>query len=231
MTHPILDQHAKASASDASEDWMAFYQALSGTGLIVPLHGSQDEVATPVTVQVEGLQAVLAHTDMDSYAASLTQPGEYAEIAGVELARMLSDQNTPLSLHADTPILISPDQLSWIAQTFGAEVTRATGSGVSVRTPDLPPLEVMEQLGKTVGALGADCPEAWLVSMSAEGEPEELVLVLGLNQDLRKIEGQVAETVTRAIQAVTDQPFAVACPDRGAPLMDTARKTGIGIGG
>lgn len=231
MTHPILDQHAKAEVSDASDDWMAFYQALSGTGLIVPLHRTAGEVATPQTIGIEGVDAVLAYVDMDSYAEALTQPGEYAEIAGVELARMLAEQNAPLSLHAPSPIVITPDQLSWIAQTFGAEVTRATGAGVSVRKPDLPPLEVMEQLGKTIGALGADCPEAWLVSMGAEGEPDELVLVLGLNQDLRKIEAQVAETVTRAIQAVTDQPFAVACPDRGAPLMDTARRTGIGIGG
>ena len=231
MKHPIFRQHAKASASDAIDDWMAFYQALAGTGLIVPLKASAGETAQPVTLQQDGIEAVLAHADMDSYASALSEPGEYAEIAGVELAAMLSAQKTALSLYSDPMILTAGEQLAWIAQTFGAEVTRATGAGVSVNTPDLPPLPLMEQLGKTVGALGTDCPEAWLVAMSTPGEDDELVLVLGLSDAVRKMEGQIAETVTRAIQAVTDQPFAVACPDRGAPLMDTARKSGIGIGG
>ena len=231
MTHPILDLHAKAAASDKTDDWLAFYQALAGTGLIVPLVETAGETARPRTTTHHEIEAVVAHVDMTSFASALTEPGEYAEIAGVELARMLSAQNSALSLQAEPPIVVLPEQLTWIAETFGAEVTRATGTGVSVRTPELPPMAVMEQLGKTVGALGADCPEAWLVAMSAEGEADELVLVLGLTDAVRKMEGQIAETVTRAIQAVTDQPFAVACPDRGAPLMDTARKTGIGIGG
>lgn len=231
MSHPVFSMHAKAVESDATDDWMTFYQALAGIGLIVPLTASAGEIAKPVTIMQNGVDAVLAYVDMDAYASSLTEPGEYVEIAGVELAAMLSDQGSALSIYANPAILIAPDQLSWIAQTFGAEVTRATGAGVSVRTPDLPALPVMEQLGKTVGALGADCPEAWLVAMSAEDESDELVLVLGLTDAVRKMEGQIAETVTRAIQAVTDQPFAVACPDRGAPLMDTARRAGIGIGG
>ena len=231
MNQAIIDQHARAVASDATEDWMAFYQALSGTGLIVPLLGMSGPSARPVTVRIDGVETVMAHTDMDSYASVLTEPGEYAEIAGVELAAMLAAENVALSVYAEPPVIIAPDHLAWIARTFGAEVTRATGAGVSITTPDLPTLQVMEQLGKTVGALGADCPEAWLVSMSADEEPGELVLVLGLTDEVRKMEGQIAETVTRAIQAVTDQPFAVACPDRGAPLMASARKSGIGIGG
>ncbi len=231
MTHPIIEQHGKAAETDTTEDWMAFYQALSGTGLIVPLTEMAGDSARPTTVSIDGFETVMSHIDMDSYAAALTKPGEYAEIAGVELATMLASQNTALALHADPPIVITADQLTWIAKTFGAEVTRATGAGVAVKTPDLPPLEVMEQLGKTIGALGADCPEAWLVSMSEDEGTKELVLVLGLTDGVRKMESHIAETVTRAIQAVTDQPFAVACRDRGSPLMDTARKNGIGIGG
>lgn len=231
METPLFDLHAAALASDASDDWMTFYQAFAGTALIVPLQESAGETAKPMTTLLDGAEAVLSHADIGSYASAIDTPGEYAEIAGVELAAMLSSQDTPLMIQFEPPIVILTDQLRWIAETYGAEVTRATGAGVSVRTPELPPLDVMEQLGKTVGALGADCPEAWLVSMSAEGDADELVLVLGLTDELRRIEAEVAETVTRAIQAVTDQPFAVACPDRGAPLMDTARKTGIGIGG
>lgn len=231
MDNALTDLHAAALASEANEDWMAFYQALAGTALIVPLHETPGETAKPVTILYEGVEAVLCHQDIASYAAAIDTPGEYAEIAGVELAELLVQEDTPLLLKSVPEILVIVDQLTWIAQTYGAEVTRAVGAGVSIRTPDLPPLEVMEQLGKTVGALGADCPEAWLVSMAAEGEDDELVLVLGLSDELGRIESEVAETVTRAIQAVTDQPFAVACPDRGAPLMASARKSGIGIGG
>lgn len=177
------------------------------------------------------MEAVLCYPDITSYAANIETPGEYAEIAGVELAGMLEDHETPLVLQSEPWVLITAEQLRWISQTYGAEVTRATGAGVSIQTPDLPPLEVMEQLGKTVGALGTGCPEAWLVSMSESEGRSELVLVMGLSDDLRQIEAEVAETITRAIQAVTELPFAVACPDRGAPLMASARTTGIGIGG
>lgn len=230
MPHLLFDLHRTATTSDTTDDWMAFWQALAGTALIVPLQDAPGETAKPQTKEHDGAEAVIAYPDMHAYASALTEPGEYAEIAGTELAGMLADQGAALALQGDTPVLILSDQLAWIAQTYGAEVTRATGAGVTVQTPDLPPLELMEQLGKTVGALGDGCPEAWLIAMASEGETAELVLVLGLSDDLRRMEAEVAETVTRAIQAVTDQPFAVACPDRGAPLMASARKAGIGIG-
>ena len=45
------------------------------------------------------------------------------------------------------------------------------------------------------------------------------------------METAIAETVTRAVQPVTDRPVAVACPPRGSALMAAARAHGIGIGG
>ena len=63
-----------------------------------------------------------------------------------------------------------------------------------------------------------------------EGEPE-LVLVLGLSDGLREMETEIAETVTRAVQSVSGLPIAVACADRGSPMMGAARRHGIGIGG
>lgn len=231
MTHPLFELHRNAAASDLPSDWMAFYQVLAGTALIVPLDEVAGETAKPATIVADGMTCVAAYPDIDGYASAIDRPGDYAEIAGVQLAAMLSAESTGLSIRTDPPIVVGAGQLTWIAETFGAEVTRATGAGVSIRTPDLPALEVMEQLGRTVGALGQDCPEAWLVAMSPEDGPDELVLVLGLADDVRRMETRIAETVTRAIQSVTDQPFAVACPDRGAPLMARAREAGIGIGG
>lgn len=231
MTHPLFDLHQKAAASDLPSDWMAFYQVLSGTALIVPVVDMAGETARPATAIADGMTCVVAYPDIDSYASAIDEPGDYAEIAGVQLAGMLSAESTGLSIRTDPPIVVGADQMAWIAETFGAEVTRATGAGVSIRTPEPPTLEVMEQLGRTVGALASDCPEAWLVSMSSDDGADELVLVLGLADGVRRMETRIAETVTRAIQSVTDQPFAVACPDRGAPLMARAREVGIGIGG
>ena len=232
MTTPSLPLlHSTALSSDAQSDWMAFYQVLAGTSLVVPLEAVSGETARPVLEQHDGVEAVPAYLSMSDYASALSEPGGYAELAGAELASLLNGQATPLLLKCAPLIVVAPDQLSWIARTFGAEVTRATGAGVSVSRPALPALEVMEALGQTVGALGQDCPEAWLVQMTEpDGEPE-LVLVLGLADGVRAMEGQIAETITRAIQAVTERPFAVACSDRGAPLMASARENGIGIGG
>lgn len=231
MTEPLHDLYQTAENTDTEPDWMAFYQAFSGTALIVPLQDTAGDTAKPVTVQKDGIACVVAYPNIDTYASSIEEPGDYAEVAGVQLAGMLVKELCSLVIRTASPITLGPEKLTWIADTFGAEVTRATGAGVSVRTPDLPALEVMEMLGKTVGALGADCPEAWLVAMSTEDEADELVLVLGLADNVRRMEMQIAETVTRAIQSVISQPFAVACPDRGAPLMATARQVGIGVGG
>lgn len=227
----ILDDlHATALASDRHEDWAQFYQALAGTSLVLPLEEAAGTTARPRLTEHEGIRAVPAYPSVEAYAEALSEPGHYAEIAGAELAALIAPEALPLVVHADSALVVTPEQLGWIAETYGAEVTRATGQGVEVTAPDLPPLEVMEVLGQSVGALGAECPEAWLVAMSTPDEAPELVLVLGLASGLAEIEGEVAETLTRAVQAVTDQPFAVACPDRGAPLMATARRVGIGIG-
>ena len=228
----ILDDlHGTALGSDRVEDWAAFYQILAGTTLVIPLETAAGETARPRLMAHEGIDTLPAWTSMEAFASALADPGHYAELAGVELASALAGQDTPLLIHADGPLVLSPEQLDWIAETYGAEVTRATGQGVQVTEPELPPLAVMEILGQSVGALGADCPEAWLVAMTAPEEETELVLVLGLAGGVREMEGQLAETLTRAVQAVTDRPFAVACPDRGSPLMDTARRVGVGVGG
>ncbi|MEM1298728.1 MAG: hypothetical protein AAGH68_05555 [Pseudomonadota bacterium] len=197
---------------------------------MIPLEDAAGETARPRLATHEGVDVLPAWISIEAFAGALSDPGHYAELAGAELAGALAGQATPLLIHGEGPLLISPEQLDWIATTFGAEVTRATGQGVQVTAPELPPLAVMEVLGASVSALGADCPEAWLVAMATPDEEPEMVLVLGLADSVRDMEGQLAETLTRAVQAVTDRPFAVACPDRGAPLMDTARRVGVGIG-
>lgn len=227
----LTSLHNAAAASDAQSDWMAFYQTLAGTALVIPLSEAATETARPALADHQGVAAVEAYADMLDYAGALKSAGNYAEISGADLAAMLRGQAVPVLLRAGAdPILITPEQLDWIAQTFGAEVVRAEGAGVEVTTPELPALALMEALGKTVGALGADCPEAWLVTLAEPGEPGELVLVLGLSGEAERMQDQIAETVTRAVQAATDQRFAVACPGRGSRLMDIARRTGVGIG-
>ncbi len=232
MEQPSLfDLHARAVASEERADWMVFYQSFAGLKMIVPLKGAAAETATPELVTHDGVEAVPAFPDMAAYAASLSKPGHYLEMAGAELAEGLQDQTAPLVIQNGqaAPILLTPSQLGWIARTFRAEVVRAEGSGVTVSTPeDLPP-STLEVLGKTVAALGDDCSEAWLVSMSEPDGNPELVLALGLTEAGRAMEGQIAETIARTIQAVTKMPFAVACPRPDEPFIAAARKYGIGI--
>lgn len=230
----LLDSYNKASAADDPAQWIPFYQALAGTSLIVALETREGDKVAPRTIAYEGSTTVLAFADMQVFAAALTTPTDYVELDGAELCGLLQGQDTPLLVHLDQhhpAMMISTEAQDWIAQTFGAEVTRRATEGVSVAAPDLPDLPLMQALGEAVGALGGDCPEAWLVSLtSAETEPE-LVLVLGLSDQATRMETEIAETVTRSIQAVTDHRFAVACPGRGSALMASARKHGIGIGG
>lgn len=231
MTDPDLTQlHATALTSGLAEDWAAFCRVLAGTTLIVPIDGGHGDTIRPQTQQMDGVEILAVYPTIDQFAEALETPGACAEVAGAELATMLRGQKCGLAIHADPPLLVSTEQLDWIASTFAAEVTRAVGAGVSVTSPALPELPVMEALGQAVSALGQDCPEAWLVEMTAEDTETELVLVLGLSDSAQRIEAQLAETITRTVQAATDRAFAVACPGRGSPLMDAARRNGVGVG-
>lgn len=234
MTAPDLAAlYQTAVTSDATADWHRVWQTFAGMAWVVPLDGQDGDTVRPRLVQDDGIDLVQAFPDMTAYADAIAEPGHYAELDGAQLAAMLAPAGVPLGLWL-TPGALTPipsDRLDWIAATFRADVDRADSAGVTVAAPDLPAPELVEALGQTVGALGRDCPEAWLVTMTEPGAAPELVLVLGLSDDARRIEGQIAETVTRAVQAVADQPMAVACPARASALMQTARRTGIGIGG
>lgn len=223
-----------AATTDRQEDWLTLYRAVAGTLMVVPLSDQTGETARPRLVSHDGLSAVQAFDRMDTFAASLKEPSDYAELSGAHLAQLLDGQDTALLVQTSTgemPILIDQAALAWIAMTFGADVEREAAEGVTVSAPPAPDLALMQALGEAVGALGADCPEAWLVQMTDTEGGSELVLVLGLSDAARRMEGDIAETVTRAVQPATNERFAVACPDRGSALMDTARRTGIGIGG
>lgn len=228
----LFDLHKTAVASEDRADWMRFYQAFAGRRLIVPLADAAGVTARPALITRNGIQAVQAFPDMAAYAVSLVRPGHYAEMSGAELAEGLGGQDTPLMLldGPEPPIVLNPGQLGWIARTFQAEVVRAEGAGVTVSTPEDLPAATLEMLGKTIEALGVDCRAAWLVSMTEPDGQAELVLALDLAESARKMEEQIAETIARTVQAVTKQPFAVACPRPDEPFLAAARKFGIGIG-
>lgn len=232
-TDRLAPLFAAASESDDLTDWQVLWQALAGSGLILPLKGQLGELVQPKLTKIDGVDAVEVFADMDSYAEQLEEPADYAEMDGAQLASMAVSLDMPLAVKlADGQILIVPPAaVDWIASTFRADVDRADSAGVHVSAPDLPPVSVVEAMGQTIGSLGADCPEAWLVHMAEEESEPELVLVLGLADGLRDMETEIAEAVTRAVQSVSGQPIAVACADRGSPMMDAARRHGIGIGG
>lgn len=222
-----------ALGTDDRADWHRLWQAVAGTALVLPLDGPAEDSLSPVVVETADGVAVRAFESLDAFAAAIRTPTDQAEIAGAELARMMQGQGAGISVELEdgTPLLVPAETVDWIAATWGAEVAHSERAGVNVTDPGLPDPEVIQALGEGVGALGADCPEAWLVAMTEPGGAPELVLVLGLADSARKAEQAIAEALTRSIQALTDQPFAVACPDRGSALMATARKVGIGIGG
>ena len=177
--------HEAALATDAAGDWQRLWQALAGTALVLPLHAAAEDGAPlrPHSTDRDGTETITAFAGMELFAESLATPADYAEIDGAQLAGMLSGQGAALAvtLAADTaPLTVPPEVLDWIARTYLAEVDRAEGAGVSVAAPALPAPEVVEAMGQTVAALGADCPEAWLVALVEPGGTPELALVLGL---------------------------------------------------
>ena len=229
----LTDLNRAAEESDGRADWLRLWQAVAGTRLVVPVADPAADRVRPETVEIDGTTAVVSFEDMEAFASRLNEPGACAEIDGADLANMLAGSDHALAIttsDVDKPLIFSVDVLAWIARTFRAEVSRSDAEGVRVTAPELPDAAAIELMGQTIDALGDDCPEAWLVAMTAEDGNAEPVLVLGLSDRVARIEGEIAETVTRAIQAGMSQPISVACADRGSPLMHRARECGIGIG-
>ena len=227
---PLLDT---AQASDARTDWLALWQAIAGTRLVVPVANPDANRVQPNVISVSGIPAVQAFEDMETFAANLDQPGACAEIDGADLSNMLSGSDHALAIALPgraEPLFLSTDVVDWIARTYRAHVDRADAEGVRLSAPALPSPEAIALLGQTIDALGDDCPEAWLVAMTEDGAEPEQVLVLGLSDRVANIESEIAETVTRAIQSGLSNRIAVACAARGSQLMHRARECGIGIG-
>lgn len=222
-----------ARASDARTDWLKLWQVIAGTRLVVPIADPNAPRVQPKVISVAGMPAVLAYENMETFAAALTEPGACAEIEGADLAQMLAGAELALAITVPgkrDPLTVTADVVDWIARTYRARVDRMQAEGVRVSAPKLPEPETIELLGQTVAALGEDCPEAWLVALTADGSAPEPVLVLGLADRVATIEAEIAETVTRAIQAGLAAPISVACAARGSALMHRARECGIGIG-
>lgn len=225
--------HNTAQTSDERTDWLKLWQAIAGTRLVVPIADPNAARVQPQVVSVAAMPAVQAYEDMETFASALTQPGACAEIDGADLAQMLAGSEFALAITMPgqpDPLLITTETVDWIARTYRARVDRSQADGVRLSAPALPEPEMIALLGQTVAALGEDCPEAWLVAMTAEGGPPEPVLVLGLSDRVAGIESEIADTVTRAIQAGLSTPISVACAARGSALMHRARECGIGIG-
>lgn len=225
--------NAAALHSDDRTDWLRLWQAVAGTRLVVPVADPTADRIQPQVINVAGIPAVQAYEDMDGFAAALKEPGACAEIDGADLAQMLVGSDHALAIITQSlsePLLLSIEVVEWIARTYRAKVDRANAEGVRIAAPALPEPETVELLGQTIDALGDDCPEAWLVAMTAENAAPEPVLILGLSDRVADMEAEIAETVTRAIQSGLSNPISVACAARGSPLMHRARECGIGIG-
>lgn len=230
-TRPDLFALARtAQASDDRADWLRLWQALAGTALVLPLQGSAGETISPRLDEETG--AVLAYPSLEAMAASLTTPADYAQLDGAALADMLAPERLTLRIPGTTDILVPAEAIAWIAQTYRADVDEADLAGVRVAAVADPDPALLQALGDSVTALGTACTEAWLITLSAPDTPDgtgELTLVLALSADAAKAEAEIAHALTRAIQAVSTEPLAVACPAPNASLLAAARSYGIGI--
>ncbi|MEM0989595.1 MAG: hypothetical protein AAGK00_11980 [Pseudomonadota bacterium] len=223
---PLVTLHAAAIASDSRDDWRAFYQALAGTLLVVPItEAEQLDLA-----EGDAGPIAQAYLSLELYAGSIDTVARHAEVPGNELSRLLADAGVPLEVITGAePVLLGKDQLAWIADTYGAEVTRDVNQGVRIAAPDQLAPQLLDVIGQSVAALGPSCRAASLVTMTDQQGDAELVLVLVFDSRDPELEGRLAETVTRAVQAVTDQRFAVACPDPDSALAARAAEIGIGV--
>ena len=140
-TERLARLYAAATESDDLTDWQALWQALAGSGLILPLKGQLGELVQPQLTKIDGVEAVEVFADIDSYADQLEEPSDYAEMDGAQLASMAASLDMPLAVKlADGQILIVPRQQSTGSPLPSGQMLIGLTAPASMSAPRTSPL-------------------------------------------------------------------------------------------
>lgn len=161
--------------SDAAR--LAFYEALSGAELTLPLGADAGQDVEPQTEDHDGVPHVIAHdraTDLGG--------ADVASLSGLALATMLAGQGAGLALRhgAPRPLLIAPEALDWLSRSLadGPEATEARP--LTLRPPAGLPESLLGALDRRIAQGEGLATEAWLAAVDwSDGTTGHLLAILG----------------------------------------------------
>ncbi|NAZ36452.1 SseB family protein [Rubellimicrobium sp. CFH 75288] len=187
---------------------LAFFEALSGAELVLPLSGEgEGDSVEPETADLGGIPHVIAH---DGPAALSGPVRPTATLSGLALAQMLAGQGAgvALRLSGGEEIAVSPEALDWLARHLAAGPERAEARPRTVFPPrGLPPALLSALDRRLAGAQGL-AAAAWLAAVEWED---------GTRGHLLAVEGArpgAEEAIAASVHA------AVALSDAGGVRLD-----------
>ena len=226
---------AEGGAGGDEVGWLRFYEGFAAQRLIVPVEANpgNEASARPVTLALETGEVALAFDTEARFTAFIVAPTEFISLTGAELARAMAPLDAGVALNpgvAPGETVLDARALAWIATHSGAEVAVAEmPGGARILPPADPEAALLEALATRLAEMGGHVDEAWLAGVDAPNGATAYLCVLCPSGEAAAIAAEIAAELTRIGQSRTARPFSVAVAPPDGPLLDAARRLGIGL--
>lgn len=173
---PLDRAHARAEATGAEADRLAFWSRLAEAELHLVLDG--EDGPAPRLLEVEGAPHALAF-DTALRLASFAGAAPTAILSGRTLAARLAARGAGLALNLGAPSeqLLAPDAMAWLVEALAAAPPAEAEARVAeVGPPGALPDALLDALDAKLRAAGGGARMAYLARATYEGGASEHVL-------------------------------------------------------
>ena len=227
MTDTPLDEaHARAEATGAEADRLAFWSRLAEAEMHVLLDGD-----APRTVDVEGAAYALGFDRADRLAAFAEGAADTATLSGRRLAAMLAEGGAGLALNlpdAPSAQLLPPEAMAWLAETLRAAPEAEAARFDAVGPPGRLPEALIAALDAKLRAVAGLAKVAYLATAERDGRTNHvLALIDAAPGSEAALAGAVQEAL--ALSGLEAGSLDVAFPRRSDPLAAALGRHGLRI--
>lgn len=182
-TETALARAARLWLSRPEEDAarLAFYEALSGAELVLPIASDMaGDAVEPEMADLGGVPHVVAHDGVAGLAGRAPRPT--ASLSGLALARMLEGQGTGIALHVrglSEPLAIAPEAVDWLARSLGRGPERTEARPLAAYPPQGLPPALLAALDRRLAQAEGMATAAWLATVDwSDGSRGHLLAVV-----------------------------------------------------
>jgi hypothetical protein len=183
-TDTALARAARIWLSRPADDTarLAFYEALSGAELVLPIASdAAGEEVEPEMADLGGVPHVVAHDGAGGLEGGAPRPT--ASLSGHALAQMLEGQGVGIALHVRAlaePVAVAPEAVDWLARSLGTGPERTEARPVAAHPPVGLTPGLLSALDRRLAQAGGMATAAWLAAVDwSDGSRGHLLAVVG----------------------------------------------------